>query len=344
MKSLKSFLNNIVVQNILFWTISFVVLLRLFTRTEEIRIIDIIYTSLFHIPLFIGVTYNQFALHKFLDAKKFLLFWLSFILSIIFIIQAYPLTFDLFASLIFPDFYFVTVYEWYEMLGIGFIYIGFTTLLHLAKGWFQQQEAITKLAMLEEEQRRSELQVLRAQINPHFLFNTMNSIYGEALKKTDKAPKLVLKLSNILRYIVDNLNQNKVLLEQDLEYIQEYISLQKERLSDTHAINFSVTGNFHELEIAPLILITFIENCFTHGDISQEKPLHISLTVSDGALSLTTKNYVKDTSQTPERVSGMGIENSVRRLDLLYADRYSITHNLDEDLKIFHANVTIQLR
>ena len=157
-----------ITQNSLFWVISFIVLLRLFTRTDDTRTIDVIYTALFHLPLLVGVIWNQLALREFLEKGNRIAYILAFLMAVLFIVQIYPLTFDLLAPLLFPDYYFITVYEWYEIGGIGLVYVSMSLLLHLAKGWFRQQESIVQLAQLKEEKTASELQALRARINPHF--------------------------------------------------------------------------------------------------------------------------------------------------------------------------------
>ncbi|MBD3617093.1 MAG: histidine kinase [Gracilimonas sp.] len=325
MDSFKSIFRNRLVQSLLFWTISFFVVLRVFTRTEELRTIDLIYTGLFHLPLIIGVLANQFFLNRYLNKQKYIIFTFGFFFSLFLVVQFYPITFDFLAPIIFPDYYFVTVYEWYEMLGIGFIYISFTTLLHFAKGWFQQQEDITKLAKLEKENKRSELQALRAQVNPHFLFNSLNTIYNEALKKTDKAPRLILKLSDMLRYVVDKMDQERVALQEEIEYLTHFVELHKERINEPNKVEFQTQGNFSDMEIAPLLLIIFIENCFKHSDLTdKDAVISILLKQEGNELTLHCKNTVYVEDNNHEKSTGMGIQNARRRLELAYENRHAL--------------------
>lgn len=325
MEVIKNVFRNRLLESILFWAVSFFVLLRIFTRTDDVRVIDFIYTALFHIPLLTGVLVNQYCLNKYLDIQKYTSFIIGFFISLFLIIQLYPFTFDYLAPFIFSDYYFVTVYEWYEMLGIGFVYISFTTLLHFAKGWFQQQEDIARLARLEEENKRSELQALHAQVNPHFLFNSLNTIYNEALKKTDKAPRLILKLSDMLRYVVDKMDQDKVSLQGEVDYLTHFIDLHKERLNNPEKVIFETEGDFSNANIAPLLLIIFIENCFKHADLKDSDSLiSIFLKKEADELLLRCKNTTFAKKNNGGKTSGLGIQNACRRLQLAYENRHML--------------------
>ena len=221
-----------IARNLIFWAVSFFVLLRLFNRTEYINPIDVIYTFLFHIPLWIGVGLHAYALRSSFDKGKYGVYAFQFLLLTLTVIpQGYFFSFDVLADWIFPDFYFVAVYSWPEIIGIGAIYVIITLLLHVAISWSEQQEELKKVSELREQKRTAELQALRAQINPHFLFNTLNTIYGETLKKTEKAPALVLQLSDILRYVVDTSKKEEVPVADEITYIQNFITLQKQRYS-----------------------------------------------------------------------------------------------------------------
>ena len=166
-----------IARNLIFWAVSFFVLLRLFNRTEYINPIDVIYTFLFHIPLWIGVGLHAYALRNSFDKGKYGVYAFQFLLLTLTVIpQGYFFSFDVLADWIFPDFYFVAVYSWPEIIGIGAIYVIITLLLHVAISWSKQQEELKKVSELREQKRTAELQALRAQINPHFLFNALNTV------------------------------------------------------------------------------------------------------------------------------------------------------------------------
>ena len=341
-KHFKSFFKNTIVRNVIFWTVSFLVLLRLFSRTEDIRVLDVIYTSLFHVPLIAGLILHHFSIKQLLEKKNYVSYIFSFTFGVFFVIQSYFLTFDILADVLFPDFYFIAVYEWFEIGAIGLVYFTLSLLLYLAKGWFRQQEAITKVALLEEEKTASELQALRAQVNPHFLFNSLNTIYGEALKKSDKAPGLILGLSDILRYVVDNMNKDYVFLSDEVQYLKKYIALQKERVNNPDQVRFKVIGDPAALRIAPLLLITFIENCFKHGALSEPSDfVSISLSIEGESLTLQTDNTINIDKQELETSSKTGLLNAQRRLALAYEDKYQL--DIQERADHYFLTLTMEL-
>lgn len=309
-------------------------------QTSEVRTIDLIYTFLFHIPFITIVSINIYHLVPNILNKYG--FWLYFSMALIAGFGVthglYWLSYGPLAGFLFPDYYFVAIYGPLEILGIMTIYILFSTLIELSKTWFNRKETELKFSQLEEENTKSELKALRAQINPHFLFNNLNTIYGEALKKSDKAPTMILKLSSILRYIVENTEKDLVPLNEEIDYIEKFIELQKERLSNPSRVLFTTEGDFTKHTISPLLLITFIENCFKHGTVAGLKDrilIHISL--AGNRLSLRTENPKNTIEIVGEESSGTGIENATRRLNFLYPEKHVL--NISET----ETNYTLEL-
>lgn len=209
--------------------------------------------------------------------------------------------------------------------------------LRLSREWKRADEERTKS---EKERLAAELSYLKAQINPHFLFNTLNSIYALAVTKSDNAPEAVVKLSRMMRYVITDANQDWVSLDKELAYINDFISLQKIRLSANNDVHFSISGSPIGYQIAPLILISFIENAFKYGiSTKQATFIDISLSIEDGYLRLYVKNDKFPHKQHLEEGAGIGIDNSVKRLDLIYPEQYTLERrDLDNtyeiDLKI----------
>jgi LytS/YehU family sensor histidine kinase len=175
--------------------------------------------------------------------------------------------------------------------------------------------------LLENERLNAELNFLKLQINPHFLFNTLNSIYSQAHFKSEQTEYSILKFSRIMRYVLYESAVEKIALSQDLEYISNYIDLQLLRLSKNITVQYNVTGPVAGLSIAPLLLITFIENAFKHG-ISYTTPseIKIAIAVTGKELSLTVENAV--TQLNRGSAGGVGLINARRRLDVLYPGRH----------------------
>jgi LytS/YehU family sensor histidine kinase len=181
------------------------------------------------------------------------------------------------------------------------------------------------VAELKEEKLKATLSSLKAQINPHFLFNTLNSIYAMSLKKDNKISEAIINLSGLMRYVIKDANDNRITLQKEIDYISNYIELQKARLGNTAALYFEVTGTCNSKEIAPLILITYIENAFKYGvnPDADESVVEVKIEITDTGLSLFVFNKIVPIAESIES-TGIGITNTAERLKLLYPGRHSI--------------------
>lgn len=332
-------------QYILFWGLSFFILSRYFAYQNEVSRIDLIYTFLFHISILAAVLINSFYLiPKYLAKQNYFRFGALFIVTLITGTALNIITFRYLADWLFPDYYFISYYGWFEIAQFIATYLIVTTLLQLSGSWFREAEIKQKLAETEQARTETELRALKAQINPHFLFNSLNHVYSLAVKQSPKTAPAILKLSDLLRYTIRNINESTVALEQEIGYINTYIELFKNRVKHPERIDFRQKGDTNNLSIAPLLLLTFVENCFKHGSISEEgEKIIISIDVSGNTLSLHTENNIakKDASDLPEEASGLGLENANKRLQLLYPGRHQLDINTDENL--FKLSLTIEL-
>ncbi|MFM9943993.1 MAG: sensor histidine kinase, partial [Bacteroidia bacterium] len=166
---------------------------------------------------------------------------------------------------------------------------------------------------------------LKAQINPHFLFNTLNGIYAQAITKSEHTADSIQKLSALMRYVITEANENKVFLEKEITYLKNYIQLQKLRLTDKTKVNFTVSGDSDKKKIAPLLLICFIENAFKYG-VSNEvnSTIEIAIEIENDEMTLRVKNE-KVTSKTENIESDkIGLKNAKKRMDLIYEKAYSL--------------------
>jgi two-component system, LytTR family, sensor kinase len=194
--------------------------------------------------------------------------------------------------------------------------------------------------LLENERLNAELNFLKLQINPHFLFNTLNSIYSQAHFRSEQTEHSILKFSRIMRYVLYDSATDKIPLSQDLEYISNYIDLQQLRLSKNITIQYDITGPVNGLSIAPLLLITFIENAFKHG-ISYTAPseIKIAIAVTGNELSLTVGNAITQTRR--DSTGGVGLINARRRLDVIYPGRHLL--DVVENDHLYIVNLKIEL-
>lgn len=331
-------------RHLAFWVVSFLILLRIFSRGDGVMIIDIIYTFLFHIPLVAMMLFHSVILRKSFDEGKYYAYAFQLVFLIFFLIHAYELTFEVVSDLLFPEFYFVAVYRMHEIAGIGLAYVGISLLLHLSVRWYEQQEEMKAIHELKEQKRNAELQALRAQINPHFLFNILNTLYGQALRKAKNTPELILKLSDMLRYVVDNSPKEEVFVSEEIGYLRNYIELQKERYNRPELIQFEVHGDPKQKQIAPLILINFVENAFKHGKLNADDDfIRITLSINYKKLKFSVSNTFGETSDLPElQKSGTGLANTKRRLELRYPDKYQLREESSD--RVYSVTLTLNFQ
>ncbi len=219
---------------------------------------------------------------------------------------------------------------------------GVSTVLQIVTDWFQQ---LREKQELETQTMQSELRFLKSQINPHFLFNTLNNLYALTLKKSDKAPEIVIKLSEMMRYMLYECNEKQVPLKKEVNYLKNYLDLERLRQHDNISINFHVEGHIGDQQIAPLLLIPFLENSFKHGLNTQLKEgfVDIVLLIEDKSVDFQIENSKGQTIASPDNrpSGGIGLVNVRRRLNLLYPDRYEL--RVSNNPNTFAVHLTIEL-
>ncbi|SDL58955.1 sensor histidine kinase [Siphonobacter aquaeclarae] len=221
---------------------------------------------------------------------------------------------------------------WYGMLaGVrgGMTVGGFLAAIVIMKNLFRQQELT---ASIQQEKLSAELQLLKSQIHPHFLFNTLNNLYSLTLKSSPESPQVVLKLSSLLRYILYECNAPTVLLEKEVAFLKDYVELEQLRYGRRLDVSQTFSGNFGDCFIAPLLLVPFVENAFKHGTSQQLDQAWISL---DLAVEEKTLNFRLINSHDPtyaaQSPGGIGLVNVRKRLDLLYPGAYELKMIREEE-------------
>jgi len=211
----------------------------------------------------------------------------------------------------------------FQLLPFNVFFFALVTFLKLGKDYYFKQQEITI-----EKQRRIELELefLKSQISPHFLFNTMNNLYGLSVVKSELLPPLMLQLSDLLRYSLYETNQTFVPLEKEINYIKNYIDLEKIRIGDKLELSVNINeANNSNAKIAPIILIVFVENAFKHSrNILNEKiKISFDLKVENEWIFFIAKNNFS--IQEKDKNSGIGLENIKKRLEYLYPNQYLLT-------------------
>jgi len=200
------------------------------------------------------------------------------------------------------------------------VFLFLSAVLKFTVDWFLNERIQREL---ENQRLSAELAFLKSQINPHFLFNSLNSIYSLAYQRSETTPEAILKLSEIMRYMLYECNDNKVELVKELQYLHNYIDLQKIRFANKAYIDFKVEGKVESQQIVPLLLIAFIENAFKHGVANNPlTPIRLLIDVEESHLHFYMQN--KKHTNNRDASGGIGLNNVRRRLDLLYPGKYNL--------------------
>jgi two-component system, LytTR family, sensor kinase len=329
---------NRIFQHVLFWSMSFLILTNIFKVSAEIKRIDLIYTAIFHVPIFLIVYLNLRLLFPvFLEKGKYFLYGISVLALIALGAGFYIILFDSWIDYIFSGYYFIAYYGFLDISLYFVIYIFVTSLLRLARGWFHLQE-------IEKEKTTAELKALKSQINPHFLFNSLTSIYSLARKNSTLVPEKVIQLSDLMRHIIYDSDVEYILLPKEIEIIRNYIELQNLRTPENEKIELEVVGEVEGKKVAPLIFLPFVENSFKHGLKSgAENPfVKIKIEVFENNLVFEIENSKGKASEINDsKYKGIGIENVKKRLGLIYPNLHSL--NILETENTFKVILQIKL-
>lgn len=288
---------------------------------------------------------NYFLIPEFLFKRKYIVYLSTIILSIFAIL--FPL------AIIFHKFFSLDQESKNSIWSLTFFLFNFSSVvfsvaissvIKLFKSWYIRDQAHKDLKKLTVE---TELKFLKSQINPHFLFNSLNSLYALTLMSSEKAPDVVLKLSNILRYVLyEGASQKKVPFVKEIEYLESYLELEKLRLGERVRVDLEIIGNFEEKYIEPMLFINFVENGFKHGAAGNLKGAWVEVKLEyseDNKLLLDVKNSVGKSKITKDKtyVGGIGLANTKKRLNLLYPGKHDL--NITETEKQFEVRLIIDL-
>jgi len=239
----------------------------------------------------------------------------------------YIIGFDFIVDTFFEGYYLISYFDFWDTLKYFIIFIGISSLLHFSKSWFLYKESETQLAKAQKEKLEAELDALKNQINPHFLFNSLNSIYSLVLKKSDLAPEALIKLADAMRYIIYESNDEKVSLQKEIDFIRNYLELQKLRMSSKDTLEFRIQGKIKNQKIAPLLMIPIIENCFKYGIKGETESSYVAIEIkiAKNQLNLlTTNNLGKVDNVERNKRPGTGLNNLKKRLNLIYAHSHHL--------------------
>lgn len=337
---------NRLLQHLLFWTASFIFLVNYFASAETVLKIDYIYTALFHASLLAAVYINIWLLiPKLLSKGRYMFYFLAVPVLIYLAALFNQATFNHLVDLVLPEYYFISYYDLSDILKFIFVYVALSGLLKFSKGWFMLMQAEQQLMAIRQEKTETELKALKSQINPHFLFNSLNNIYSMSLGKSLKTPEAILKLSELMRYMLYESNEERVELGDEIRFLDNYVELQKIRSDKRSRIEYLKKGSVSGISIAPLIFLPFIENAFKHGIKGEPSGGYviIKLETESGNVDLYVENNRgKVDSVEKDGFNGVGLNNVQRRLDLIYPGKYRLEIGDEADKFSIHLKIDLQ--
>ncbi len=216
--------------------------------------------------------------------------------------------------------------------------VSISLVMHNYSSIIKNEDLKNRILETQLKLKEQELNYLKSQIHPHFLFNTLNTLYGFAIKKANETPEIILKLSNLLDYLLYQSDKPFVLLSDEINHIEDYIELEKMRFHDNLSIKFDVSQYSNDIKIPPMLLIPFVENSFKHGKITDGKlKILINIEIDEKLLSLSIKN----SSDPPndENTHGIGLKNIKKRLQLLYKDNHTL--KIENTTDWFEVNLSL---
>jgi len=340
-----------IICHLVFWVIVAFFYFFLFSWNSEFREVSVIF-SIGLLPVAILVTYffNYTLVPKYLWRKRygrFFLFsfytllvstWFSFLIvffALLFILNKEA---SLDPSVLYPEL---------QVISLNFIVFLSIAIKQVKRAFFIQQEKnkLEKIKLTTElKLKEAELKLLKAQIHPHFLFNTLNNLYGLTLEKSDDAPNLVLQLSEILDYILYRCDEQSVLLSEEINNLKNYIEIEKIRYSNKLKLEVDFSEETNGFKIAPIIILPFVENAFKHGvsNFPGVAFVKIKLILAGKSMVFNVENTKNpNLKNNVKYVKGIGLKNVKKRLDFIYPEKYILS--IDEKDKTFSVNLTIEL-
>ncbi|RLD70822.1 MAG: hypothetical protein DRJ10_19985 [Bacteroidetes bacterium] len=344
-----SFINNRLLQHILFWGFFiFLETLHIYDNTTELNLFSVLLLVISKFSAAVVLIYlNLLIFIPYLLEKNKTLFYIITIASSYFIVvySVYGL------HLLFSLERFTFIEDHIErprllavLFGLTFLLTILSSLIHFAKRWVKLKDV--ELDFKEEQRQRleAELKTLKAQINPHFLFNSLNNIYSLSLDKSDLAPEMILKLSDLMSYIIYDAREEFVPLKKELEFIENHIDLERIRVSNRVDTNYESDESLWKYNIAPLLLTPFIENAFKYVSARKDEKAFINIKLSENQdeLHFFIENSAEEELATFEHNNhGIGIENVKKRLKLIYPDKHKL--DIEHNDKKFTINLKIKI-
>ena len=328
--------------NLGLWLFSFVVLLFIFSKGLKPIKLDYIYTLTFLLAVAIPVLINLYILVlTLLKKEKYILYILAFAVNLLVFSQLHSLLFEPFIDKLFPNYFFVSYHSETRLIIIYSIFLIGTTLIKLSEDWFYYNENENRLLKEQNELIQLQLSSLRSQINPHFLFNSLNVIYALSVQNKKGIQDAIVQLSDILRYVIYDSNTERVSINEEVQLLKNYIEFQKFRVHGFKNIDFKIDVDNESFKIYPMLLLPLVENCFKHGIKGNLEDTFINIELEQKGNKFTfnieNNSFKEDTVNKDS--SGVGLENVSKNLEIVYPNSH--TFSTDNKNGVFTVQLTI---
>jgi sensor histidine kinase YesM len=336
-------LRNAWLHHTAFWALAYYSLLKIFAGSDTYRQIDYIYTGIFLCSLFIPVALNLFLfIPKLLNTGRTIFYGIILLTNLFAFSLFNQVLFAHLIDFILPGYYFISYYSYGDLLKFFGAFLILTTLLKLSKEWFELSKTRQRIILLEKEKLDAELKALINQVNPHFLFNSLNVLYSLAMNKKAETPDAIIRLADILRYVIYDSNRETVTLNSETELLNNYLRLQRYRIDKNAHIEFITEVTDGEILISPMLLLPLVENSFKHGIKGGTGDTFIRLRLSQhkNLIYFTIENNKGiSAEERGQKSGGVGLENIRSRLQLIYPDNH--TFDVKDDGLTFRVELKI---
>lgn len=330
--------------NSVLWSLAFVILLFVFSKGETPIKVDYIYTTTFLVVVAIPVSINFYILiPKFLKREKYALYFTSFILNLVVFAALASWLFQPLLDVLFVNYFFISYLSSRNIFFVFTIFLIATTLLKLAEDWFYFNTNQNRLLRLQNQQIQTQLSALRSQINPHFLFNSLNVIYAMALQKQETITTAIIELSDVLRYVIYDSDTDRVSLKDEIKLINNYIAFQKYRVKRSNIVDFEVDIQNENFTIYPMLLLPLLENAYKYGISAESNSLSIQIKLleRDSNFEFSISNSKENkASELDKNYSGIGLKTLRDNLILVYPNQHEFKINETEHRFIVTIKIT----
>ncbi len=313
--------------NIVLWFLYYIVLLFIFSQGKMPLKIDYIYTISFLVVMAIPIIINTyFLVPRLLQKGKYVAFSVSFIVIIIVFWQSYTHCFQSLIDAVFSNHYFISYQTNLQAITKFILLLIVSMLLRIFESWLYFNAEQNKRLQTENHRIQIQLSHLRAQINPHFLFNSLNVIYALAIEKKEETAEAIVQLSDVLRHIIYDADSDRIKLKDEVVLLKNYIAFQKFRTHGLEGITFEINMENEDFEIYPMLLLPLVENAFKHGMETKAKQAFIKITLTQEGTSfgfqiVNHNNTSKQKSNS--EYSGVGLENIQHNLEIVYPNKHT---------------------